>query len=129
CSPIGIDVGARSIKAAQLGRAGRAWGVRTLARLTRSTPGLPGAAEAVRLADSLGRLGFQGRRVVLAVPEDRLLTSVFELPPRSSGAPLEQMAIMELARSVRRDARSLEAACWEVPAPTRAGAGTHLMAA
>jgi Tfp pilus assembly PilM family ATPase len=52
-----------------------------------------------------------------------------DLPPRGSGAPLEQLARAELGRMHRRDTSSLEVACWEVPAPARATSGTYMMAA
>jgi Tfp pilus assembly PilM family ATPase len=51
-----------------------------------------------------------------------------ELPPRSSGAPLEVIARQELARASRCEAGALELAWWELPGGARAAEGTHVMA-
>lgn len=129
-SRIGIDVGPRSIRAAQLHRTSRGWRLAATGRFGRSGGEAgPDAAEVERLRDALDRLGFRGREVVLSVPESKVLTAALELPPRSSGAPLEQLARMEVARAHRREPNGLELACWEVPSPNRAGQTTHMMAA
>src|SRR5262249_26290258 len=72
---------------------------------------------------------FEGRDVVACVPDDKLVTAVLELPPRSSGAPLDQLARVELARVHKLEPGSFELACWDLPAPARAGDATHMMAA
>lgn len=101
-----------------------------LGRFARTSAAMPpDAGELERLRDAMDRLGFRGREVVLSVPESKLLTAALELPPRSSGAPLEQLARMEMARTHRREPDGLELACWEVPAPSRVGQVTHMMAA
>ena len=97
-------------------------------------PAAPGqtafdTTEAARLESILYRQGFVGEDIVLCVPDGRLLTAVLELPPRSSGAPLEQLARVELSRTHKKDAAAFEMACWDLPAPARAGDATHLMAA
>lgn len=73
------------------------------------------AQEIERLEGVLSRHGFEGRRIVLAVPDRVLKCSSLELPPRSSGAPIAQLARMEVARAFRIDAGALEIACWDVP--------------
>jgi Tfp pilus assembly PilM family ATPase len=128
--PIGIDIGARSIKCAQVipGERGAVLAAASLGRLR------PGAAldreEVARLVEVLERKGFAGRRAVVAAPADRLMTAILELPPRESGAPLEELARMELARANKREPGSFALALWDLPAPPnpgRAGA-THVMA-
>lgn len=134
-SLIGIDLGRRSVAAVQVAARGDTWRIEAAAVLDRpqAAPGtplaMPDGAEAQRLADVLYRQGFTGRRVALAVPDSRLLTAILELPPRSSGAPIDQLARLELARIHKREPASLELACWDVPPPARAGEGSHLMAA
>ena len=132
-APIGVDVGSRHIKAAQLARASGGWRIEAAASVQRRPcdPGAPGIQrEDVRqLHDALVARSFRGRRVVLAVPADKLMTGIMELPPRDSGAPIEQIARSELARMHRSDPQSFEIACWDLPSPARAGEATYVMAA
>jgi Tfp pilus assembly PilM family ATPase len=129
-SPIGLDIGPRTIAAAQLvtGRGGLR--LDAAAKLDRPAGAevVLTAEEAGRVAQVLRRQGFVGRQFVLAIPEQRLLSAMLELPPRSSGAPLEQLARMEMSRANRLEPGGFEMACWEVPGPARAAAGTHMMA-
>lgn len=128
-TPIGVDLGARQIKAMQLGPSRNGWRVRAAASFAR--PGLSDQIDprAVRqLDDVLYRRGFRGRDIVLAVPGDRLLSSVLELPAAGPGVPLEQIARMEMARLHKLEPRSFEMACWALPAPDRAAKKTHMMA-
>ena len=130
--PIGIDVGARAIKAVQLAPSAQSvtgWRVAAVTSLTRTSSGaLLDADEVARLSDALDRQGFIGNHVVLAVPADKLFTTVLELPPRTGNVPLEQIARVELARAHKCAPDALEMGCWDLPAPARAAKGTHLMA-
>jgi len=126
-SPIGIDVGARQIKAVQLSGAASSRRIEAAVVVPRTGNDLK--QEARHVADALAQGGFKGADIVLAVPSNTLLTGIFELPPRDSGAPLEQIARAELARMHKCDGRSFEMAYWDLPAPARVGAGTHVMAA
>lgn len=137
-SPIGIDIGPRTVAAVQLDRAGAIAAAVLVARRPISTePAAPksppfGVDEAAFLDDVLYRHDFIGRDVCLAVPDDALLADVLELPPRSSGAPVEQLARMEISRAHKRAPDAMQVACWDIPAPARAAGGTaatHLMAA
>jgi len=134
-TPIGIDLGKRTIAAVQLASHAGVWRVEAATVLDRpaAAPGaalaMPDADEAARLGDVLYRQGFTGRRIAVAVPDSRLLTAILELPPRASGAPIEQLAKIELSRIHKRDPGSLEMACWDIPSPARPGEGSHIMAA
>jgi Tfp pilus assembly PilM family ATPase len=86
------------------------------------------ADEVRRLAGTLERQGFAGSDVVLAVPTDKLSTSVLDLPPRASQAPLEQITRMELARAHKVAPDSFEMGCWDLPAAARATKATPVMA-
>lgn len=125
-SPIGVDLGTRLIKAAQWVRCGGQWRLHARAALERRGP--LDAQHLAELDDLLYRQGFGGRRVVLGLPRAMLHTAVLELPPRSSGAPLEQIAHAELARMHRLEASSLCTASWDLPQPPRAVSGTQVMA-
>ncbi|HWE93453.1 MAG TPA: pilus assembly protein PilM [Tepidisphaeraceae bacterium] len=127
-SPIGIDVGRREIKAVQLVRGAGTLRVAAAMLLPRPADGItPLDAEVQRLGDALDRSGFIGRRIVLAVPGEKLISSVLELP-RTSAVPVTQMARMELARNHRCPPDSLEMGCWELPAAARAAKSAQVMA-
>jgi type IV pilus assembly protein PilM len=130
CRPIGVDVGARHIKAAQLAPAGGGWRVVAAATLPRSEVGGPVDVSDVQgLCRALSSGPFRGKDVALAVPAEKLMTGILELPPRTSGAPLEQIARAELSRMHNRLPASLEMNCWDLPAPARAKDATYVMAA
>lgn len=145
-SPIGVDVGARTIKAVQLGRerwGAGGWRVTAAAEMSRDAgantatqqqPGEPPkpthvvtGVEVQRLMGTLERQGFSGSDVVLAMPNERVFSSMLELPPRSSQAPIEQIARMEVARAHRFAPDSFEMGCWDLPAAARATKQTPVL--
>ena len=128
--PIGVDIGGRHIKAVQLrGGPGR-WSIFAAESIARDNPGDPVERDDIaQLRELLSGGSFKGRRVVLAVPSNQLMTGIMEFPPRASGAPLEQLARVELSRMHRSEVGSFEMACWDLPAPARAGEATYVMAA
>ncbi len=127
---IGLDIGTRAVKAAQLvGRPG-AWRLASAGVIVREKPGEPIAAPEVgRIAQVLSRQGFIGNRVVLTVPPDKLLSSILELPPPDSGAPTEQIAQAELASMHRVDPATLQMGYWELPSSGRQRESFRVMAA
>ena len=143
-SAIGIDVGSRAVKAVQFGRdwwGDGAWRVIAATEFPRGDAGVAKATgtnaptasvlrreDVGRLAGTLERQGFTGSDVVLAVPTERLTTNVLDLPPRSSQAPLEQIARMEVARAHRCAPDSFEMGSWDLPAAARAAKATPVMA-
>lgn len=127
---IGIDVGERYIKATQLTDAGADRRIAAAGCFARTEPSTPiGQAEVRRLRKMLNEGGFKGNSIVLAVPNEDLLTGIMELPPRESGAPIEQLTRSELARIHNCQAQSFEMACWDLPATARATSSTFVMAA
>ncbi|MEX0886571.1 MAG: pilus assembly protein PilM [Phycisphaeraceae bacterium] len=125
-SPIGLDIGSRYLKAAQC-RGDRLEAALSMQRLK---PGEPfDADEATRLYDVLERRGFKGRAIVTTAPKARVLTSVLDMPPASSGAPVAELARVEMARSHRFDAHTLEVAHWPLPGSARSEKGGPVMAA
>lgn len=128
-SPIGLDIGGRYVKAAQLSRSPDGWRIEATACFPRVTSEAElDRRQVQQIHDVLSRQGFRGRSVVLAVPAGTLLTAILELPPRSSGAPLEQIARAELARMYKCDAQSIEISCWDLPVPSSADGSTAVMA-
>ncbi len=128
--PIGIDVGVRSIKAVQLSWPGREWQVEAVASIPRTGRDKTlDQDEVSRLAAVLDRQGFIGSDTVLAVPNEMLIGGIFELPSRSSGAPLDQIARMEIARVHKRDPGSFEMSSWDLPVSKRSSDTTNVMVA
>lgn len=149
---VGIDVGSRTFKAVQLERVrgGKARVVAAAIRPRTAEPCIVPAAssaaggsaanaivatcapvnnsEVDALAQALGSAGFTGDRVVLAAPAEGLMVTPIELPPRSSQAPLEQLARMEVSRNFRCTPDSFEFSWWEMPAGMRGGRGTEAFA-
>ncbi|MBC8108140.1 MAG: pilus assembly protein PilM [Anaerolineae bacterium] len=129
--PIGLDVGSQHVRAVQLARgADGAWSMRASASFPRTAECQGKAlstAEAHRIGDVLFRRNFVGTELVLAVPDEKLLTTNLELPPRTRDIPLDEIARVEFARSLKVESESLEFDYWDLPAPARAGKATHVM--
>jgi len=125
-SPIGLDIGDRCVRAAQLrfDRRERSSGTTTsiaaLARLARPHGVSSDELNPRHLSDmfhTLERQGFAGDDYVIAVPQRQLLSGVLEVPPRTSGAPIDVICRNELARTHRLEPDQIEAAWWELPPP------------
>ena len=120
-TPIGLDVGTSHIKAVQL----RNDGVRRTIKAATVFPRVAQdaaleQAEVKRIVEVLNRQGFSGRECVLAVPPADLMSETLELPPLSSGAPLNQIASVEMGRIHNCDPQTIELAFWPLPAPASA---------
>ncbi len=127
---IGVDVGGRHVKVAQFNRSSAGWRLEAAASIPRTETGSDiKRPEVRRLCEVLARGPFKGRGIVLATPSDKLMTTIMRLPPRGSGAPIEEIARSELARMHGCDPDTFEMACWDLPAPARAGESTYVMAA
>ena len=130
-SAIGLDIGGRHAKAVQLERAdtGTGWRLAAVAHFprTRVAPELT-AGDVREIAEVLFRRGFSGHRVVVPVPNEKLLSGVLDVPARAAHVPVEQIARMELARTCRCTPDSFEMGCWELPAPARAKRNAQVMA-
>ncbi len=128
-SPIGLDAGARAMKAIQLAHTSRGTVIHAAASFPRLTPGEElNPAEVLRATRVLRRQGFVSNRVVVAIPPAKMLSGVLELPTRTPGAPpipLDAIARQELARTCKKDATSIELAWWELPSAPTGGSGTR----
>ena len=128
-SPIGIDVGSRQIKAAQLSPSSRGWCTEALSVIPRTRPGETIDSEEVRTMYSvLRRQGFRGNSAVVGLPDEKLLMGILELPPRASGAPIDQIARMELSRTHRIPPDSFEMSYWDLPASSSSRDSGQVMA-
>jgi Tfp pilus assembly PilM family ATPase len=123
-TPIGIDVNGRFLQAVQLSRGSGGWRIEAAASIPRPVAAGPVDREDVaRLAAVLGRRGFRGDDVVLAVPTQQLLFCHLNVPAATPDAAIGQIARTRLATSHKCEPHSLEVACWELPAPARAKEG------
>ncbi len=129
-SPIGVDLSGRWLKAAQVvAPRANSFTLAGACRLERAAPDSPVTPDEVaHLMEAAARAGCEGSHVRIAVPPSLAVCAALELPPRSSGAPLEQIARLELARTARLAPETLETAMWSVPPPGRGGEGTHVVA-
>jgi len=127
--PIGVDVDSRHLRAAQLTPSGDGWALQAAARIPRLTPGdTLTDRDLGQLDGALERLGFRGKRLVLAVPEDKLAVDILELPPRTSSAPVDAIARTELARTHGYEPALAEMVSWDLPPSSRAKDMTQMMA-
>jgi type IV pilus assembly protein PilM len=114
---IGVDIGQRTIKAAQLSVSADRHHIRALSLLPRpEVEAGVSRQDALALQSVLQRQGFRGREIVLAVPDPQLLRATLELPSKVSGVPFEQIARMELSRLHNLPPDSFEMAYWELDA-------------
>jgi Tfp pilus assembly PilM family ATPase len=126
---IGVDVGRRTIKAAQLTWSEGACGVCALSLLPRPEPEKPlSQADALALRGVLRRQGFSGRKIVVAAPDERLMRAALELPSKVAGAPIGQIVRMELSRINNVAPDSFEMAYWEWRTPDGAKPITRTLA-
>ncbi len=113
---IGVDVGSRSIKVAQLVMSGGKPQIAALSMLPRTIVGKQiDVDDILMMKRALKRQGFYGNDLVLAAPEVGLLRGVFDVPSQLSGAPIAQIARMELSRLHNVVPNSFEMVCWDPP--------------
>ena len=123
CPPIGVDLGAHSIKAVQFDPGG---GVVAAADIARQDPSLPiNETDIVHLRGVLYRRGFMGSRIVLGAPKSMIQRVTLDLPPLESGAPIEQIAQSELCRQRELLPGSFEFRWHESPQPPRHASGAR----
>ena len=124
---IGVDIGRRTMKAAQLTAAGE----RILALSLIPRPDVEEdlcREDALALKEVLRRQGFKGNRIVIAAPEKAILPAALELPAKVNGAPIEQIIRMELSRLHNIAPDSFEMAYWDLKAANGTRPTTHTLA-
>lgn len=93
--------------------------------IPRSTPGGDELTEleAHTLQRVLARQGFDSNRIALVAPGGSTLASPIPAPPRSSGAPVDQIVAAEAARTLKCEPSEVELAIWSLPSSPRAKDG------
>ena len=121
---VGIDIGVRTLRAVAMSPEGSAYKLLAMVETIR-TPNhpVPTTQDVERLIHALERQGIDARRVSLMIPPDRLSNAIIELPPRSSGAPIEVLAKAELSKGASSDQ---EVHVWDLPPGRRARASEYL---
>lgn len=128
-SAIGLDVGSRWVKAAQLARSGEPVRLVACAAFPRMAADTPLVSDELRkIASILRRQGFVGRDIVIPAPAEKVRSGIIELPVKAAGVPMEQLARAEFARVQKMDVSAAELSWWELPTSSRAGKGTIAMA-
>jgi Tfp pilus assembly PilM family ATPase len=113
-SPIGLDIGARTIKAVQVSLASPPQIVNSA--IIPRTPDRPfDAREAQRVRDSLRRRGFAGTRVTVAARASDVASAVVDVPVGAPREVQERICHAEIARLLHARPESLEAVCWPIP--------------
>lgn len=122
----GIDISSRRITAAQIRVGGSGWSLLAhcaMARTSEEASITP--EEAVALESLLFRRGFVAAPCVVGAPEGSLRSVTMELPPASSGAPIDQLAQAEFARRNKVEQDRYVLSYWELPG---SGSGVQMMA-
>jgi len=121
---VGIDIGASALRGVALRQRGGHFEVLAAAESIR-TPNhpVPTLLDVERLIQALQRQGFNPKSAVIAAPSDRLANAIVELPPRSSGAPIDVLAGAELNKNVPGE---LEVFVWDLPPGRHAKANEYL---
>lgn len=122
---IGVDVGARYLRAARVDRAGCLVAAVGVHRTGEGA--LPDAADARRLAAALRRGGVRGRCCWLTIPKAVAGVHGMTLPTPAPGVPLQQIARAEVTRIARGLTGGFEFALWLAPIPHRSE-GVHATA-
>jgi len=125
-SAIGLEIDAHEFHAVQLIRSPKGISTLAWAKFPRrdehgDTPreSFPESDELRWAASILGRRGFVGNTVSIVLSSASCSSHVIELPPAESGAPIEQLARMEIARAQRCSPDDFEFGYWGLPSKGR----------
>tara|TARA_R110002073_G_scaffold239285_1_gene400553 strand:+ start:57033 stop:58091 length:1059 start_codon:yes stop_codon:yes gene_type:complete len=133
-SSIGIEIDEHEVRAVQLSHSNHGVVVVASAIFPRQDASgvgesaLPSVEELTWIRGILGRRGFVGNTVSLMVSPTQCSAHVFDLPPASSGAPIDQLARMEIARAKKCGPNDFEFGHWSMPPKGRAGPETLAVA-
>ncbi len=126
-SAIGLNIDAHEFRAVQLMETSKgihtvAWAIfprrdENMDHAKRAV--LPAPDELRWAADILSRRGFVGNTVSIAPSTWECSSHIIELPPVESGAPVDQLAQMEVARAKKCGPEDFEIGYWTLPAKGR----------
>ena len=125
-SSIGLEIDAHEFRAVQLMQSSQ--GINTVAwaifprhgeHVSAEMAELPTSEELQWGSDILSRRGFIGNAVSMTPSPGGSSSHILDLPPASSGAPIKQLARMEVARSRKCAPDDFELGYWALPAKGR----------
>ncbi|NRA57355.1 MAG: hypothetical protein HRU13_04470 [Phycisphaerales bacterium] len=112
----GIDISPTTVTAAQIKIGKSGWSLLASARMSRSSEDSAlEAHEARRLESLLFRRGFTSAACVINAPADALTSATMELPPATSGAPIDKLARAEYARRNQLEQGDFVLSYWGLP--------------
>ena len=127
-SSIGFDVDGRNINAVQLLRSRKHVQIEAAASVPRADSTLPLEQEELHhITDILHRQGFRGRDVILALPNEAVMSSILKVPANGADADLPDLVRTELASAHHCQPSAIETAVWTLPAQGETTA-RHVMA-
>jgi len=126
-TPIGVDFGAKSVRAVQLRRdRGRVIIEAATCFDIPETKQAPDARTIEQLGNVLKRQGFRGNRIVLAAPQAITHTDLIDLPNVADNAPIAQLTRMEVVRTHQINPGTFELACAPLPRSRPGGRGVNV---
>ncbi len=127
--PIGIDSDGRFINAVQLSRSRGRLQIQAATSITRADNTVPlGSEEISQLLKILRRQDFQGNNVVLALPNETVMTSILKSPTSGNQVNVDQRALSEMAASHQCNPSAIEASWWNLPEANSDAAPDYIMA-
>ena len=126
---IGIDSEGRFINAVQLSRSRGRLQIQAATSLVRADNTIPlGSEEISQLLKILRRQDFQGNNVVLALPNETVMTSILKFPNSDNQVNVNQRALAEMAASHQCNPSAIEASWWNLPEANSATSPNYIMA-
>ena len=126
---IGIDSDGRFINTVQLSCSRGQLQIEAATSITRADNTIPLDSEEIsRLTSILHRQGFQGNSVVLALPNETVMTSIFKMPNADNQENVNKRALSEMAASHQCSASAIEASWWNLPEVNTAQSPEYIMA-
>lgn len=126
---IGIDSDGRFINAVQLSRSRGQLQIEAATSIMRADNTIPlDSDEISRLFSILRRQGFKGNNVVLALPNETVMTSILKLPSTGNKENVNKRALAEMAASHQCNPSAIEASWWSLPEANTETSTDYIMA-
>ena len=126
---IGIDSDGRFINVVQLSRSRGQLQIEAATSIARADHTIPLDSEEIsRLISVLRRQGFQGNSVVLALPNETVMTSILKMPDADNQENVNKRALSEMAASHQCSPLAIEASWWNLPHANTETAPDYIMA-
>lgn len=126
---IGIDSDGRFISAVQLSRSRGQLKIEAATSIMRADNTIPLDSEEIScMINILRRQGFQGNDVVLALPNETVMTSILKMANADNQENVNKRALSEMAASHQCSPSAIEASWWNLPRANTIAAPDYIMA-